>query len=55
MYASAFGRAPTEVETKKCLAFLESQGKLHGDPAAPAAWNDLAHVLYNSKEFIFVH
>jgi hypothetical protein len=55
MYASAFARAPTEVETKKCLAFLESQGKLHGDPAAPAAWSDLAHVLYNSKEFIFVH
>jgi hypothetical protein len=53
MVASALGRPPTAVEEQKCLAFLAGQTKLHG--AEPAAWADLAHVLYNSKEFIFLH
>ncbi len=54
MYESAFSRPPTEMELAACVEFLERQ------PAAqarddPAAWADLAHVLFNVKEFIFVN
>jgi hypothetical protein len=52
MYVSAFSRPPTEVELRDCLEFLEQQGK-HADDRA--AWADLAHVLFNVKEFIFLN
>jgi hypothetical protein len=53
MYESAFTRPPTEAELAACVDYLECQ------PAAPArddvaAWTDLAHVLFNVKEFIFL-
>jgi hypothetical protein len=49
MYRAAFGRTPTPEELRACLAYL-------GGPATddPAAWADLAHVLFNVKEFIFL-
>jgi hypothetical protein len=55
MYREAFARPPTEAELAVCLDFV-------GRPAAPdargpddlAAWADLAHVLFNAKEFIFL-
>jgi hypothetical protein len=49
MYLAAFGRPATRGECRHCLEFLEGQG----DDAA--AWADLAHVLFNTKEFIFLH
>jgi hypothetical protein len=53
MYESAFPRPPTEAEMAECVAYLDQQ------PAAQArdeaAWTDLAHVLFNVKEFIFVN
>ncbi len=53
MYESAFARPPTEAEVAECVAYLDQQ------PAAQArdeaAWTDLAHVLFNVKEFIFVN
>jgi hypothetical protein len=56
MYESAFGRPPTESELKQCSEFLAEQAKLHGGSADNAAvWKDLAHVLYNVKEFIFLN
>jgi hypothetical protein len=54
MYESAFGRMPTEVELGEALAFLEEQSKEHG-ARDERAWADLAHVLFNVKEFIFVN
>jgi hypothetical protein len=45
MYRSAFGREPREGEAAACLDFLGRQ----------ASWADLAHVLFNAKEFIFLH
>jgi hypothetical protein len=48
MYLRAFGRPATDAECRRCLDFLERQP---GD----AAWADLAHVLFNAKEFIFLH
>jgi hypothetical protein len=49
MYLRAFGRPATEGECRRCLDFVEGQSD------APAAWADLAHVLLNTKEFIFLH
>lgn len=48
MYLDAFARTPSESETRACLAYLA---------ATPEArrWSDLAHVLFNAKEFYFVN
>jgi len=45
MYREAFGRPPSDDERSAALAFLDDQA---GDPRA---WADLAHVLFNVKEF----
>lgn len=52
MYLEAFGRRPEPAEVDQVLSFLESQSKLHGD--ASKAWPDVAHVLFNSAEFLYV-
>jgi cytochrome c553 len=55
MYESAFSRPPTASELAGCLDFLDRQARLNGTrPDNPATWADLAHVLFNVKEFIFV-
>jgi hypothetical protein len=57
MYASAFAREPTASELEACRAFLERQSRLHqasgSDDARP--WKDLAHTLFNVKEFIYLN
>ena len=50
MFVRALGRPPSDAERSRMLEFL-------GDPAHasdPAAWEDLAHVLFNVKEFLFI-
>jgi hypothetical protein len=59
MYRAAFARSPSQAETDAALAFLESQGgELGLTPGAwradRRAWADLAHVLFNAKEFVFL-
>jgi mono/diheme cytochrome c family protein len=55
MYLSAFCRSPTEAELGACVRFLEAQADLNGRrPDDLAAWTALAHVLFNTKEFIFL-
>ena len=55
MYESAFGRGPTADERDACLEFLAEQARLRKlSPDDPAVWADLAHTLFNAKEFIFV-
>ena len=55
MYVRAFGRPPSKDERAACLAFLEGQAKRYGTRADdPKPWADLAHTLFNVKEFIFV-
>jgi hypothetical protein len=55
MYRSAFARPPTVGEVDACLAFLERQAQLAGGKTDDlAVWTDLAHVLFNAKEFIFL-
>jgi hypothetical protein len=58
MYLSAFARPPTDAELRACLAFLQqqsmaSEGRTPNDRTM-CAWADLAHVLVNAKEFIFL-
>ena len=48
MYEAAFARPPTESETADCLDFLRRRPPDDG-------WADLAHVLFNVKEFIFLN
>jgi hypothetical protein len=56
MYLSAFGRLPSEIELKACSAFLERQAELQKlAPSDLKVWTDLAHTLFNVKEFIFVN
>jgi hypothetical protein len=60
MYLSAFGRPPTDAEVAACLAFLGQQAAADGGSPPrgtddPAVWKDLAHTLFNVKEFIFLN
>ncbi len=54
MYEAAFARPPSDEELALAVAFVTEQAKEYGSPDAPKAWADLAHVLFNAKEFIFV-
>lgn len=59
MYLEAFAREPDSRETADSLAFLESQAREYGIATDQIktderVWADLAHVLYNVKEFVFV-
>ncbi len=54
MYVTAFGREPTAEERTSAVAFVTEQSTEYGKPDHPKAWADLAHVLLNAKEFIFV-
>jgi hypothetical protein len=59
MYGEAFAREPTAAEQAVAIEFLAAQAERHGadfttDPTNEAAWADLAHALFNTKEFIFV-
>jgi hypothetical protein len=52
MYRSAFGRPPSTSEVDACLEFLREQERVGA--AGAAVWTDLAHVLFNAKEFIYL-
>jgi hypothetical protein len=60
MYLQAFARPPTEQEAEEAIAFLHAQGESLGLSAGERVndvrpWADLAHVLFNVKEFIFLN
>jgi hypothetical protein len=52
MYRAAFNRVPSSEESTACAAFLDQQ-RMANVPE-PRAWAGLAHVLINSKEFIYL-
>jgi cytochrome c553 len=54
MYATAFGRAPTRDERDSALSLVKELSAEYGKPDHPKAWADLAHVLFTTKEFVFV-
>jgi hypothetical protein len=47
MYQECFGRSPTDTERAQCETFVNAAGE--------NAWKDLAHALWNVKEFVFVN
>lgn len=49
MYLQAFARPPSPSELETSLSWIQS----HPDPKI--AWQDLAHSLWNTKEFIFLN
>jgi hypothetical protein len=56
MYAAAFARQPSPEETEDALAFLKEQATaLNCPPEDARPWADLAHVLFNAKEFIHIN
>jgi hypothetical protein len=55
MYRGAFARPPSADELRFCLEFLDQQHPSGDKRDDPAAWADLAHVLFNAKEFIFLN
>jgi hypothetical protein len=59
LYRSAYARPPTPTEVERALEFLRSQARelsLPGDTwrEDPRVWADLAHVVINAKEFVFL-
>ena len=59
MYWEAFGRAPRPEETAEALSFaakLEARyaGIAGAESPERRAWTDLAHVLFNTTEFVFI-
>ena len=54
MYRAAFGRVPTATEVAEAKEFVDAMATEYGKPDHPKAWADLAHVLLNAKEFLFV-
>ena len=57
MYLAAFSRPPTDSEYSDADTFIHEQSALYGgsEAAEGHAWADLAHVLLNVKEFIYLN
>jgi hypothetical protein len=56
MYTAAFARQPSAEEIGDALAFLQEQATVLNCPPEDARpWADLAHVLFNTKEFIHIN
>jgi hypothetical protein len=61
VYETALGRLPAEDETRSARQFLKEQKRVHlknvngPEEAGKKAWADLCHVLFNVKEFIYIH
>lgn len=49
MFVSAYGRKPSVEETRRWCAVLHE----FGGASAEAAWTQLAHAIFNTKEFIY--
>ena len=56
MFLRAYGRLPDSTDRAHIADFLGQQAARYPGATAedPRVWADLAHVIFNSKEFIFV-
>ncbi len=59
LYGLVLGRLPSPDERARAIAFIGSQARSYSesgatDDAEASAWSDLAHVLFNLKEFVFL-
>jgi len=60
LYEMAFARPPTMEEMEDAMKFVDQQAQVLGLTAEQRVndervWADLCHVLWNVKEFVFVH
>ncbi|MCI0537521.1 MAG: PSD1 and planctomycete cytochrome C domain-containing protein, partial [Verrucomicrobiales bacterium] len=60
IYQSAFSRPPTNDELSQALTFLRQQEASYAALASNSSlpekvWADFCHVIFNVKEFVFVH
>jgi hypothetical protein len=60
MFETAFSRVPSADELAAAQAFLDRQATLYRLPADasnndPRVWTDLCHVLFNVKDFVYLH
>jgi hypothetical protein len=59
LFRDALGRAPADAERTRCLAAVHELAAVHG-VAEPEiltnrdVWKDVAHMIFNLKEFIFI-
>jgi hypothetical protein len=59
VYVSALGRAPSQLETEKAIAFIKQQAaeleiKESDVETSKDIWQDFCHVVFNLKEFIYI-
>jgi hypothetical protein len=54
LYRSAFSRPATPNELRAAEEFLKIQSADYGSVNDPRSWTDLAHVLLNVKEFVYI-
>ncbi|MFN3189999.1 MAG: PSD1 and planctomycete cytochrome C domain-containing protein [Aureliella sp.] len=55
LYLSGFGRPPTKKESQAAVSFLSDQASdRDASRSQYSRWEDFAHVLVNTKEFIFL-
>jgi hypothetical protein len=56
MFLRAYGRLPDSTDRAQIFEFLERQAARYpgARPDESRVWADVAHVIFNSKEFIFV-
>ena len=53
LYATALGRPATDAELQRAAAFIARQSVAHGGDESKA-WRDLAHAVFNLKEFLYL-
>lgn len=52
----ALSRKPRDAELKRCVAFVEKHAKRLGvEVDSQEVWRDFCHVVFNTKEFIFLN
>jgi len=59
MYQQAYSRLPSEDEVNQAATMLYDQGQEYNIPESESLhdrriWKDFGHVLFNSKEFIYI-
>jgi hypothetical protein len=56
MFLNAFGQSPTPAQLDRTRQFLDSQASLYAASTDDVrVWTDLAHTLFNMKEFVFLN
>jgi hypothetical protein len=56
LYRIALGRAPTPLEGRAATRYIDSPGKVPGEPGRSqlSRWEQLAQVLLMTNEFLFI-